>query len=65
MVAIDYTKIWSINNTKEIDMTDTEILLTIITCILLAYAGILLHILYKIVGTMITESDKKKKNSLF
>ena len=65
MVAIDYTKIWSTNNTKEIDMTDTEILLTIVTCILLLYAGILSHILYKIVGAMMTDSDKKKKNSLF
>lgn len=46
-------------------MTDTEIVLTIVTCILLVYAGILSHILYKIVGSMVTEADKKKKNSLF
>jgi archaellum component FlaG (FlaF/FlaG flagellin family) len=46
-------------------MTDTEIVMTIVTIILLVYAGILSHILYKIVGAMITESDKKKKNSLF
>lgn len=46
-------------------MTDTEIVLTIVTCMLLVYAGILSHILYKIVGVMLTEADKKKKNSLF
>lgn len=46
-------------------MTDTEIVLTIVTCILLVYTGILSHILYKIVGSMVTEADKKKKNSLF
>ena len=46
-------------------MTDTEIVLTIVTCILLVYAGILSHILYKIVGSMVTVADKKKKNSLF
>ena len=46
-------------------MTDIEIVLTIVTCMLLLYAGILSHILYKVVGAMLTEADKKKKNSLF
>jgi hypothetical protein len=46
-------------------MTDTEIVMTIVTGILLVYAGILSHILYKIVGAMIADSDKKKKSSLF
>lgn len=46
-------------------MTDTEIVLAIVTCMLLVYAGILSYILYKIVGAMLTEADKKKKNSLF
>ena len=46
-------------------MANTETLLTIITCMLLGYAGILSYILYRIVKTMIAETDKKKKNSLF
>jgi hypothetical protein len=46
-------------------MTDTEIVMTTVTVILLVYAGILSHILYKIVGAMIVDADKKKKNSLF
>jgi hypothetical protein len=46
-------------------MTVTEIVMTIVTVILLVYAGILSLIVYKIVGAMITDADKKKKNSLF
>jgi hypothetical protein len=66
VVVIGYTKRWLINSIDwEIEMTDTEIVMTIVTCILLVYAGILSHILYKIVGAMITEANSKKKNSLF
>jgi hypothetical protein len=46
-------------------MTVTEIVMTIVTVILLVYAGILSLIVYKIVEAMITDANKKKKNSLF
>jgi Na+-translocating ferredoxin:NAD+ oxidoreductase RnfG subunit len=46
-------------------MTDTEIVMTIVIIMLIVYAGVLSHIVYKIVRAMITDADKKKKNSLF